>query len=185
MSEDPRRNPFESFRVEIDPQKVEETLRGLREQLSDRVQEGRHTKVRISYKGKPIGPDIPFAVFLAGEGIAFWFSAIPALLLNLGAKAVLDISFIHEADELVQQGLAHWLDGDADAAERCYRRALERRQDDPSAWFNLGTLLRVTGRTDEALSALRRAAMGPEGHPDVRRAAEALAKLEQTGRSPL
>lgn len=178
MSDDnPRRNPFESFRLEIDPDKVDESLRDLRERLRASFQEGRHTKVRISYKGKPIGPDIPLAIFLTGQGIAFWFSAIPALLVNLGAKAVLDIAFIHEADELVQQGLSHWVDGEADEAEACYRRALDRRPDDPSALFNLGTLLRVTGRKEEAERHFRRAAMGPEGHPDVRRAAEALAKL--------
>ena len=145
---------------------------------------GRYTKVRLSYRGKAIGPDIPLAVFLAGEGVAFWLlSPIAALLVNLGAKVILDVEFVHEADELVQEGLALYLDGEIEAAERKYREALDKRSDDPAALYNLGTLLRVSGRKEEALSVLRRAAMGPEGHPDVQRAAEAVEKHSSSGRS--
>jgi hypothetical protein len=39
--------------------------------------------------------------------------------------------------------------------------------------------LRVAGRKDEAIVVLRKAAMGPEGHPDVVRAAEAVEKLSR------
>jgi tetratricopeptide (TPR) repeat protein len=140
--------------------------------------------VRLSYKGRAIAPDLPLAVFLAGEGVAFWlFSPLAALLVNLGAKAVLDVEFVHEADELVQEGLQLYLQGEAEAAEKKYREALDRRPDDPSALYNLGTLLRVSGRREEALQALRRAAMGPEGHPDVKRAAEAVEKLQAPKKS--
>lgn len=174
------------FKLEIDPERVEETLKGLRDRVRDTFVAGRYTRVRLSYRGKAVGPDIPLAVFLAGEGAAFWLlSPLAALLVNLGAKAILDVEFVHEADELVQEGLAAYLEGELDVAERRYREALDRRPDDPSAWYNLGTLLRVTGRKEEALAALRRAAMGPEGHPDVRRAAEAVGKLEQPGRKNL
>ena len=36
----------------------------------------------------------------------------------------------------------------------------------------------MSGRKDEALQVLRKAAMGPEGHPDVKRASEAVEKLQ-------
>ena len=175
------KGPFPNgFKVEIDPEKVEEGLKRLRERLSHSFSAGRHTKVRISYRGTAVGPDIPLAVFLAGEGVAFWLmSPLGALLANLGAKAVLDVEFIHAADELVQEGLALYLDGEIPAAEAKYREAIERRPDDPSALYNLGTLLRVSGRTEEALRILRKAAMGTEGHPDVIRAAEAVERLSQ------
>ena len=184
MTDPNRRNPFESFKVEIDPERVDETLAGIRERLRESFAAGRYTKVRLSYRGRTILPDIPLAVFLATEGIAFWLvSPLPALLVNLGAKAVLDVEIIHEADELVQEGLALYLDGELDAAEAKYREALERREDDVSALYNLGTLLRVTGRKPEALKVLRRAAMGPEGHPDVTRAAEAVERMENPRKS--
>ena len=172
-------NPFDSFRVEIDPEKIEDTLQSIRDRVRDSFASGRYTKVRLSFRGKAILPDIPLAVFLATEGVAFWLiTPLPALLVNLGAKAVLDVEFIHEADELVQEGLALYLDGELEDAETKYREALERRPDDPSALYNLGTLLRVSGRKDEALRILRQAAMGAEGHPDTVRAAEAVQKME-------
>lgn len=172
------RNPFAGFQFEIDPERIEQTLQRLRDRVTESFVAGRYTKVRLSYRGRAIGPDIPLAVFLAGEGVAFWMiSPLAALLVNLGAKAVLDVEFVHEADELVQEGLQLYLDGEVEAAERKYREALDRRPDDPSALYNLGTLLRVAGRRDEALVVLRKAAMGPEGHPDVKRAAEAVEKL--------
>jgi tetratricopeptide (TPR) repeat protein len=131
-----------------------------------------------------VGPDIPLAVFLAGEGVAFWLmSPLGVLLANLGAKAVLDVEFIHVADELVQEGLALYLDGEIEEAEAKYRQALKRRPDDPSALYNLGTLLRVSGRGEEALRVLRKAAMGSEGHPDVIRAAEAVERMSAPKKS--
>lgn len=169
------------FKLEIDPDRIEDTLKRLRDRLRDSFVAGRYTKVRLSYRGSAIGPEIPLAVFLAGEGVAFWLmSPIAALLVNLGAKAILDVEFVHEADELVQEGLSLYLEGEVDAAERKYRQALDRRPDDTAALYNLGTLLRVSGRKEEALVILRRAAMGPEGHPDVKRAAEAVEKLTTT-----
>ncbi len=180
-----RSGPFpKGFKFEFDPDKVEDGLKRLRDRLSESFSAGRYTKVRISYRGSRIGPDIPLAVFIAGEGVAFWLlSPLGVLLANLGAKAVLDVEFIHAADELVQEGLALYLDGEIEAAEAKYREAIDRRSDDPSALYNLGTLLRVSGRTDEALRVLRKAAMGTEGHPDVIRAAEAVERITKPKKS--
>ncbi|MCO4744670.1 MAG: tetratricopeptide repeat protein [Proteobacteria bacterium] len=176
--DDATRRPFDGFKIEIDPKKVEEAIQQIRDRVRESFKSGRYTKVRISYKGRQLLPDVPFALFLATEGAAFWLtSPLLAVLFNLGANTVLDVEFLHEADELVQEGLSHYLDGELEEAEKCYRNALERRPDDPAALYNLGTLLRVTGRAEEALTVLRRAAMGPEGHPDVLRATEAVDRL--------
>lgn len=177
----PESDPRQGFKVDLDPEKVEETLRAVRDQIRESFSASRYTKVRLSFRGRALGPDIPLAVFLAAEGAAFWLlTPLAAVLANLGAKAVLDVEFVHEADELVQAGLEAYLEGELEAAEARYREALDRRGDDPAALYNLGTLLRVSGRTDEALDALQRAAMGPEGNPDVRRAAEALERMRST-----
>lgn len=166
------------FKVQIDPDDIEAALRQIRERVQKTFKAGRYTKVRLSFRGKQVGPDIPLAIFLASEGLAFWLvNPIAALLVNVGAKAVLDVEFIHEAEELVQEGLNLYLDGEIEAAEAKYREALSRRPDDPTALYNLGTLLKVSGRRDEALAALRQAVMGPEGHPDVVRAAEAIERM--------
>lgn len=172
-----------NFSFEVDPDQIEESLKKLREQIRSSFAAGRYTKVRLSFKGKQIGPDLPLAIFIAGEGVAFWLmSPLGALLVNMGAKSVLDVEFLHEADELVREGMALYLDGETEAAEAKYREALIRRADDASALYNLGVLLRVTGRTDEALRILRKAVMGPEGDPDVIKAAELLDRLQGSGK---
>lgn len=179
------RNPFDGFRVEVDPEKVDEALKRLRDRLEsarDAVEEGvtqaRHTKVRVSYKGKQLGGDLPLSVFLAGEGVALAaIGPLYALLANLGAKAMLEVEFVHASDQLVRDGREAYGHGEVVEAERLYRDALARRRDDPAALYHLGVLLRVTGREDEAVACFRKAAMGPEGHPEVTRAAELLDRL--------
>ena len=178
--------PFRGFKVEIDPEKLEETIRAIRAKLqsfTDQVQSSvisaRYMKVKLSYKGKQVMPPLPLSVFLATEGATFWLlSPLAALMVNLGAKAFLDIELIHDADKLVEEGLNLYLDGEVEQAEAKYREALKRREDDPSALYNLGVLLRVSGRKDEALENFRAAAMGPEGHPDVVRASEAIERMK-------
>ena len=185
MTERPR-SPFDGFRIELDPEKVEEFSKQLRariEELRGRVKEGvdtsRYTKVRITYKGKPLGPDLPMGAVLAGEGLALIaFGPLWTVLGNLGARAVLEVQILHEAEELVSQGIEAYLAGEVEAAERLFREALARRKDDASALYHLGVLLRVTGRQDEALEALRRAAMGPESDPDVVKASDLLRRME-------
>jgi Flp pilus assembly protein TadD len=80
---------------------------------------------------------------------------------------------------LVEQGIALYMDGDLEEAEEKYQEALQRRHDDAAALYNLGVLLRVTGRRGEARRHFETAAQGDPEHPDVRRAAEALDKLNR------
>ncbi len=182
--QDPKK-PFQGFRIEIDPEKLDEFTKKVRAKLDelrakaeDAYATGQHHKVRVSYKGKQVGPDLPLGAVLAGEGVAlFAFGPLMLLLGNLGAKVMLDIELIHESDELVEKGKSAWGDGEAEAAEAHYRDALQRRRDDPSALYNLGVLLRVTGRSEEAAQCFRQAVLGPAGHPDVARAAEALDRM--------
>ncbi|MBF0333070.1 MAG: tetratricopeptide repeat protein [Alphaproteobacteria bacterium] len=59
---------------------------------------------------------------------------------------------------MFQQGVAHHTGGDLAAAEAIYRQVIERDPKHPHALNNLGVLLKVTGRIDEALGFYRRAA---------------------------
>jgi tetratricopeptide (TPR) repeat protein len=60
-------------------------------------------------------------------------------------------------DELFEQAQAAEEAGDADAAERLYRRVVRLDPGDPAAAFNLGNLLRAAGRKVEAEKAYRAA----------------------------
>ena len=58
---------FEDFRIDIDPDKIDESVKALQERLKRMVDQGRYTKVRLKYKGKALMPDIPFGIFMATE----------------------------------------------------------------------------------------------------------------------
>jgi len=172
-------NFFEKFRLNVDPENVDDSMRQLSERLRNTVDTGRYTKVRLLYRGKQLGPDIPMAALVAGEVAAFWFAGpLRVIFVNLGIKTFIEVELIHAADELVEAGIELYLDGDVDQAEAKYRSALSKKSDDAAALYNLGVLLRVTGRRSEAVECFEKATKR-EGHPDAKRAQEALDKMKK------
>lgn len=183
MSEEKTKSPFESFKIEIDPDKIDESVRSLTDRLAQLVEQGRHMKVRLKYKGRPLMKDIPLPVLAAAQVAGFWYAGImQALVLNLGVNAFLEVEFIHEADGLVVEGQARFAEGEVEAAEALYREALRMKPGDAAAHYHLGVLCRVTGRREEAIANLERAA-AVSGHADAARAREALDRLQRPGKS--
>jgi tetratricopeptide (TPR) repeat protein len=183
MPETDPRKLFEGFKIEVDPEQVDEAVRNLTEQVRRLVDQGRYTKVRILYKGKPLMRDIPLGVFVATEAVTFWYAGLlRALVVNLGARTVLEVKLVHDAEEKVAEGVALYMDGEVEAAEKRYREALRMKPEDSAALYNLGILLRVTGRRAEALSCLEKAA-ADEGFADREKAAEAVEKMKRGPRT--
>lgn len=183
MPDDKARNPFESFKIEIDPERIDESVRAFGERMRQLVEQGRHYKVRLKYKGRTIAPDIPLPYFAAAEIAGFWYvGLLQVLVVNLGVKAFLEVEFVHEADELVAEGQKLYGEGEVEAAEAIYREALRIKPGDTSALYHLGVLLRVTGRKDDAVACFKKAAAAAE-HPDGARAQEALGRLEKGGKA--
>lgn len=183
------RDPFRRFRVDLDPGRVELAAARLREIVDDvasRLGEGwaqaRHLKLRASWRGHAIGPLVPLHVLLVGEGAAVAaLGPLMTALANLGARLMLEVDIVHDADLWIAEARDAAASGDHAKAEQRLTDALEARPDDPAALYPLGVLLRQIGRGEEGLAALRRAVMGPPGHPDVVAAAELLARLEPSG----
>ena len=174
---------FEDFRLEIDPERVDDAVRSLGEQARKLVAHGRYTRVRLKYKGKPLMPDIPMGVFLATEAVTFWYTGLlRALVVNLGMRTIIEVEFIHNADEKVAEGIDLYMAGEVEEAEEKYREALRMKEDDPAALYNLGVLLRVTGRRQEAIECFEKAAE-MEGHEDAARAEEALQRMKRGPRT--
>ncbi len=173
-----QKNPWlERIAVELDPERMDETLKVLTDKLKHYAEQGRYTRVRIKYKGKPIIPDIPLFALLAAEAATIWWAGpLRVLVVNLGVKTFVEIELVHAAGEKVQEGQALFLDGEVEQAEALYREALRIKPGDPSALFHLGVLLKVTGKRDQARECFA-AAAAVEDHPDAERAAQALAKL--------
>ena len=174
---------FENFEVEIDPARIDETMRALTTRVRGLVDQGRYTKVRLKYRGKSIMPDIPLGVFVATEAVTLWYGGLlRALLVNLGARAIIEVEFVHDAEEKVAEGIELYMAGEVEDAEACYREALRMKRDDGAALYNLGVLLRVTARRDEAIACFEKVA-AMKAHPDAERAKDALARLKRGPRT--
>jgi tetratricopeptide (TPR) repeat protein len=174
---DESRPPQGPFNFELDPERIEENLRDLGEKVRRLVQNHRYSRVRLSWKGKPLLPDIPVALFVAGEVASFWWAGpLRVLLLNLGVGSIITVELVNESDEKVEQGKELFMDGDVEAAEATYREALRMKPGSATALYNLAVLLRVTGRVDEARSLLIEAS-GLGEHPDAVKASELLDKI--------
>jgi tetratricopeptide (TPR) repeat protein len=169
----------DDFRWEIDPEAIDESIRQLRDRLKKLFDQGRYTKVRLTYKGKPLLPDMPLAALVAAEGLSLALAGpLRFLVVNLGMKTFIQVEFIHEASERVREGQDLFAAGEVEGAEAKYREALAMRPDDTSALYHLGVLLRVTGRRDEALDLFTRAAKDAE-HADGIKAADALERMKR------
>lgn len=173
----------ENWKWQIDPDTIDESLRELGERARKLVAEGRYTKVRLKYKGKQILPDIPLAAMVAAEGLSLALAGpLRLVIVNLGVKAFVEVELVHEAGERVREGQELFAAGEVDAAEAKYRLALEMKEDDPSALYHLGVLCRVTGRRDDAVRYLEKAATAGD-HPDAERAREALERMNRGGKT--
>lgn len=168
----------DNMKVEIDPDRMDESLENLGEKLRGIYDQGRYTKIRLKFRGKQIGPEIPLALLVAGEvATVFWTGPLVLVVTNLGIKAVIDIEIVHEASNKVREGLDYWQDGEVELAEEKYREALRMKPGDTAANYNLGVVCRVTGRKEEAKEYFLQAAEDEE-HDDGRRAREALGRME-------
>ncbi len=168
----------ERLRWEIDPKNLDQSMRELGDQVRRLAEAHRYSKVRISWKGKPVLPDIPLAAFVASEVASFWLvGPLRVLLVNLGVGSVLDVDLVNEADERTAAGKQLFADGEVEGAEAAYREALRMRPGDPSASYHLAVLLRVTGRKADAAQALESALSGGSDFAEKEKAEALLEKL--------
>ncbi len=172
------------FGVDVEPGSVERTLEKVREELAHWVKKGRYTKVRLKLRGQPILPDIPVAAFLAAEAVTFWWAGLlRVLLVHLGAKAVLDVELVSDADLEVARGKAALLAGDLDLATASFEKALGMDRDSAAAHLNLGIALKLKGDLAKASELLRRTEqLDPQG-PVGEEARKLLDQLDQRARA--
>jgi tetratricopeptide (TPR) repeat protein len=173
--------------VEVEPGSIETTLKNLRDELAHWVNKGRYTKVRFRLRGKPILPDIPVGALLAAEAVTFWWAGLlQALLVNLGAKALLEVELVSEAELEVARGKQALLGGDLDRAMEIFLHAAEMDRDCASAYLNLGICHKLKGERDEARKNLERAEqLDPAGTvgEEARRLLDSMAGLRQPAAS--
>jgi tetratricopeptide (TPR) repeat protein len=143
---------------EIDPKRVEESLKKLQTEMVHWANKGRYTKVRFKFRGKQLLPDLPLAAVVAAEGITFyWGGILRALIANVVGKSVLQVEFINDSEKRVQAGKEALLSGDVDQALAHFREALSMDRDNAAAALNIGVALKLKGDREGALAALEKA----------------------------
>ncbi len=160
------------FKLKIDPDQIEESFREAGERIKRMAGDHRYSKVRLSWRGKALGPDIPLGLFIAGQAASVWAAGpLRLLLVNLGVGSIIDVELVNAADVEVARGRDAFMEGEVEEAEAAYREALRMRPGDFSARYNLAVLLRVRGEKADA-KALLDAALEepPEGHPELEKA---------------
>ena len=173
---------MDKIQIELDPEKIEQSLSGLQEKVRRLTSDGMYTKVRVKFRGKVIVPEMPLGVFLAAEAATFWYAGlIRALAMNIGMGSLIEVEFIHQASEKIAEGREAYEEGEVDHAEMLYREALDMRPDDPIANYHLGVLLRVTARRDEALVCFKKSA--EQESPVQEKARKALEKMKRGPRT--
>jgi tetratricopeptide (TPR) repeat protein len=150
---------------EIDPKRVEESLKKLQGEMVHWANKGRYTKVRFKFRGKQLLPDLPLAAVVAAEGLTFyWGGILRALVANVVGQSVLSVEFINDSEKRVQAGKEALLSGDVDQALAEFREALSMDRDNASAHLNVGVALKLKGDREGALAAFEKAKeKDPEG----------------------
>ena len=143
---------------EIDPKRIEESLKKLQGEMVHWANKGRYTKVRFKFRGKQLLPDLPLAAVAAAEGLTFyWGGILRALAANVVGKSVLQVEFVNDADKRVQAGKEALLSGDVEQALTLFREALSMDRDNAAAHLNVGVALKLKGDREGALAAFEKA----------------------------
>lgn len=150
---------------EIDPKRVEESLRKLQDEVVHWANKGRYTKVRFKFRGKQLLPDLPLAAVMAAEGLTFyWGGILRALIANVVGGSVIQVELVNDADKRVQAGREALLSGDVDQALALFREALAMDRDNAPGHLNVGVALKLKGDRAGALAAFEKAReLDPEG----------------------
>lgn len=156
--ESPRGVPKNILPFEIDPKKVEESLKRFRDQIVQLAKKGRYTKVRIKFRGKQLLPDLPLAAVVAVEGATFyWTGLLRALVFNLAGRAVIDVELVNDSEKRIAAGKEALLSGELDEALSAFREALEMDPENPIVHLNLGVAYKLKGQREVARLALQKA----------------------------
>ncbi len=150
--------PKNTLPFEIDPKKVEDSLKKFRDQLVQFTKKGRYTKVRFKFRGKQLLPDLPLAAVVAVEGATFyWTGLLRLLVFNLAGRAVIDVELVNDSEKRITAGKEALLSGDLDVALAAFREALEMDPENAVVHLNLGVAYKLKGQKEVARMALSKA----------------------------
>jgi hypothetical protein len=123
----------------------------VRAEADHMVKKGQHTRVRIKFRGRQVGPDLPVAVVAAAEIASLWWAGpLRLILAHVVGQAVLDVEFVNDAQSHVAAGKAFLASGDLDDAVREFDLALSMDRGSAGAHLGRGICFKLRGDKDVA-----------------------------------
>lgn len=143
---------------EIDPDKLEASLKALKDQVVVWAKRGRYTKVRFKFRGKQLLPDLPLAAIVAVEGATFyWAGILRMLVFNLAGRTLIEVELVNDSEKRIQKGKEALLSGDLEDALTAFTEALDMDPENPVVHLNLGIAQKLSGNHRAAQTALEQA----------------------------
>lgn len=142
--------------LEINTDRIEESIRQAVEKVQYWYKQGMIHKVRLKYKGKAILPDIPLSYFMLVQVATFFLSGVVrALAISLGTRIFFEVEMINDAEEMVKHAKQLYLEGDLDEAETLLEDVIQLDKNYAEAYLYLGIIARIRRETEKALRYLR------------------------------
>jgi tetratricopeptide (TPR) repeat protein len=144
--------PVKKIRLEVNTERLEESVSQVVERLQYWYKQGMIRKVRLKYRGKAILPDIPLSYFMVVQVATFFLSGIVrALAINLGARIFFEVEMVNDAEELVKRARELYLNGELEEAAQLLEDALDLDKNYAEAYLYLGIINKI--KRDEAAAS--------------------------------
>ena len=170
--------PVRKVTLEINTNRMEESIRQTVERVQYWYKQGIINKVRLKYKGKAILPDIPLSYFMLVQVATFFLTGVVrALAMNIGAKVFFEVEMINDAEELLKKARDLYLDGELDEAVRLLEEVIRLDDRYSEAFLYLGIINKIKGdRSAASRHFLQAQKLDPHGKAG-REAAKNLKKM--------
>lgn len=143
--------PIKKIKLEINTDKLEESIRQVVEKVQYWYSQGMIHKIRLKYRGKAILPDIPLSYFMLVQVATFFLTGVVrALAMGLGTRIFFEIEMINDAEDMFKRARDLYLDGDMDEAIEMLNGVLKLDKNYAEAHLYLGIIHRIRGHQSEA-----------------------------------
>jgi tetratricopeptide (TPR) repeat protein len=143
--------PIKNVKLEINTDKIEESIRQAVDKIQYWYSQGMIHKVRLKYRGKSILPDIPLSYFMLVQVATFFLTGVVrALAISLGTRVFFEIELINDAEELFKRAKQLYLDGELEEAEEMFEQVLKLDKNYAEAHLYLGIISKVRRENEKA-----------------------------------
>ena len=161
--------PVRKVKLEINTEKVEDSIRQAVEKVQYWYRQGMIRKIRLKYKGEAILPDIPLSYFMLVQVATFFLTGVVrALAISLGTRVFFEVEMVNDAQELFKKARDLYLDGDLDEAIDLLQDVISLDKKHAEAYLYLGIIHKIRKESAEAAKYFLQAQkLDPSGRAGV------------------